>query len=382
MPETLSPETLSPESTPATPRTVASIRLFYRDGPSDKEYHAAIHAVEGGHTVTFAFGRRGSALAAGTKTQAPVSPEKARQVYDKLVAEKTAKGYTPDGAGAAFALSDNAGRVSGLHPQLLNPIDEEAARRHLEDDAWCLQEKFDGRRTLVAVEGGHAEGVNRKGLYVSLPQEIADALAGLPDCALDGELLGEEYVAFDLLRLDGGDLRPSPYRTRYEVLADLVAMSLGPGARVAETAWKTPEKRAFYARIAQAGGEGVVFKKVNAPSVAGRPASGGAQVKCKFYATCTCLVAARNDQRSVRLSLRDAAGKAIAVGSVTIPANKAVPPAGALVEVRYLYAYKNGSLYQTAYLGERDDLEAGDCVLSQLKFKPDGDAAEGEEGQE
>ena len=368
-----------------SPKSYASTRLFYRDGSSDKEYHAAINQAEGGYTVTFAFGRRGTALTAGTKTSSPVPLEKAQQIYDKLIAEKTAKGYTPSGSGALFSSTDYEKRVSGLVPQLLNSIDEDAARRHINDDAWCLQEKFDGKRIMVAVKGGKAEGSNRKGLFVSMPQEVLDSVAHLPDCEMDGELLGEEYVVFDLLKLDRNDLRRSSYRVRYEVLIDLLSRSFGPCVRVAETAWNTAEKRAFYERIATAGGEGVVFKKVNSPSVAGRPASGGSQVKCKFYATCTCLVAAQNDQRSVRLSLLDGAGTAVGVGNVTIPSNKTIPQAGALVEVRYLYAYKGGSLYQTAYLGERDDISVGECVLGQLKYKPTGynseDAmAESEEG--
>ncbi len=358
------------------PNSFPRARLYYRDGSSDKEYHVAINQAAGGFTVTFAYGRRGTALAAGTKTTSPVPLEKAQQIYDKLIAEKTAKGYTPHGSGALFALTENANRTSGLHPQLLNSVDEEAAKRYLVDDAWCLQEKFDGKRIMVVVRGGIVEGSNRKGLYVSLPQEVVDSLLHLPDCELDGELLGEAYVVFDLLRLDHTDLRPSPYHTRNEVLVDLLSVSLGPGIRVAETAWTAAEKWAFYERIAAADGEGVVFKKVNALSVPGRPASGGSQVKCKFYATCTCLVSAQNDQRSVRLSLLDAAGNAVGIGNVTIPSNQAVPQSGTLVEVRYLYAYKGGSLYQATYLGERDDIEKDACTLEQLKYKPEGYAAE------
>lgn len=347
----------------------ASSRLFYRDGSSDKEYHAAINPVDGGYTVTFAFGRRGSALTTGTKTTSPVPLEKAQQIYDKLLAEKTAKGYTPAGAGTPFTATDNETRVSGLVPQLLNSIDEEAAQALLADDAWCLQEKFDGKRIMVSVKSGQVEGSNRKGLCVSMPQEVVDSLVHLPDCELDGELLGGKYVVFDVLKLDANDLRSSSYRTRYEVLRDSLGPSLGPCVCVAETAWNTADKQAFYDRVAAAGGEGIVFKKVNGHSIAGRPAAGGSQVKYKFYATCTCLVAAQNDQRSVKLSLRDAAGNAGGIGNVTIPANKAIPAVGALVEVRYLYAYKGGSLYQPAYLGERDDLDETDCDLRQLKYK-------------
>ena len=43
---------------------------------------------------------------------------------------------------------------------------------------------------------------------------------------------------------------------------------------------------------------------------------------------------------------------------------------GAVVEVRYLYAYRESlCLYQPVYLGPRDDVEPGECLVSQLKFK-------------
>ncbi len=95
-----------PISTETAPDPLPSARLFYRDGSSDKVYHAGINAADGGYTVRFAYGRHDSAMTVGTKTAVPVAWEKARLLYDKLLAEKTAKGYTPDGAGALFALTD------------------------------------------------------------------------------------------------------------------------------------------------------------------------------------------------------------------------------------------------------------------------------------
>ena len=47
----------------------------------------------------------------------------------------------------------------------------------------------------------------------------------------------------------------------------------------------------------------------------------------------------------------------------------------AVVEVRYLYAFPEGRLYQPVYLGRRDDVGAEACGREQLKFK-----AEGEQG--
>jgi bifunctional non-homologous end joining protein LigD len=357
---------------------VASCRLYYKDGSSDKEYHASINGVEGGYTVTFAFGRRGTALKAGTKTTAPVTLAAAQVIYDKLVAEKTGKGYTPDGSGALFAMTENEYRQSGLVPQLLNPVDEEAAQRYLVDDAWCLQEKFDGKRIMTSVVGGVVQGSNRKGLSVSMPQEISNALALLPDCELDGELLGSAYVVFDLLKTGDSDIRSAGYSVRYAQLTQILSCGNTELLQIAETAWDTPTKRKFFDRIASMDGEGVVFKKVDSPSVAGRPASGGSQVKCKFYATGSFVVVGRNDQRSVSLGLHNEVGKLVAVGNVTIPPNKEIPQISEVVEVRYLYAYKGGSLYQPHFLGRRDDISAHECLFDQLKYKPEGYAAEAE----
>jgi hypothetical protein len=49
-----------------------NITLYFRDGRSDKIYRTAIEDRAGGHVVTFAYGRRGSMLATGTKTNQPV----------------------------------------------------------------------------------------------------------------------------------------------------------------------------------------------------------------------------------------------------------------------------------------------------------------------
>ena len=59
----------------------------------------------------------------------------------------------------------------------------------------------------------------------------------------------------------------------------------------------------------------------------------------------------------------------VEVGNVTIPANKDIPKEGQIVEVRYLYAYRGGSLFQPTYLGPRTDVLKDECTFSQLKYK-------------
>ena len=46
-----------------------------------------------------------------------------------------------------------------------------------------------------------------------------------------------------------------------------------------------------------------------------------------------------------------------------------MPKVGAIVEVRYLYAFLGGSLFQPVYLGQRDDITPRACTVRQLKYR-------------
>ena len=85
--------------------SVQSISLAYRDGSSDKVYHAQIEEKDNGYIVNFQYGRRGSTLNSGSKTATPVALAAAQKVYDKLVAEKKGKGYSEGEDGTPYALS-------------------------------------------------------------------------------------------------------------------------------------------------------------------------------------------------------------------------------------------------------------------------------------
>jgi len=63
--------------------------------------------------------------------------------------------------------------------------------------------------------------------------------------------------------------------------------------------------------------------------------------------------------------------KVTRVGKATIYPNREVPDVGSYVEIKYLYAYKGGSLYQPIYLGERNDQDESDIGLEQLVYKAD-----------
>ncbi len=96
----------------APPSTTDRVTLCYREGGSDKVYQAAIEPSGIGFVVNFAFGRRGSTLQTGSKTLSPVGYDAARKIYEKLVREKTAKGYTPGEDGTPYEQSDKEERAT------------------------------------------------------------------------------------------------------------------------------------------------------------------------------------------------------------------------------------------------------------------------------
>ncbi len=177
---------------------------------------------------------------------------------------------------------------------------------------------------------------------------------------------------FDLLRLGKEDLRPRPYHERLWFMHQLLSeTSEDSTAIVPVSTHKVPqEKRAAVDAIRIANKEGVVFKDRNAPYTSGRPASGGPQLKWKFWESASFIVTAHNRQRSIVLGLYRQ-GEPVPAGNVTIPPNHAIPDVGEVVECRYLYAFpESGIIYQPTYQSTRDDIPVEHCAPSQLKYKP------------
>lgn len=344
-----------------------SASLAYKDGGSDKVYHVQIEPKDNGYVVVFQYGRRGSTLNAGAKTANPVPLEQAEKIFDKLVKEKMAKGYSPGEDGTPFAGTDKAGEVSGLVPQLLNPIDRDLAEKLISDNAWIMQEKMDGFHQMARIDGDVTIS-NRKGLIVPGNDKIIAALKSMvgQPLVLDGETIGDVYHAFDVLEVEGKSLREQSAIDRYFILSGLIKAAGGPSLRIVRCGINTRDKGELYEAIKAERGEGVVFKMIAAKYVPGRPASGGNMLKCKFKASATCQVLAQNGaKRSVQIGLDGD----VPVGNVTIPANFEIPTPWSFVEVEYLYAYPNGgSLYQPIYKGPRPDKTRAD-LYSDLKFK-------------
>jgi len=353
--------------------------LFFKEGSSDKVYFAKVTPEGSGCVVTFSYGRRGSALQHGSKTgDGPVAEAKAIEIFDKLVKEKTTKGYKPM-AGEVSSPEVEAlvtKRVdTGLRSQLPIKVKKSEAERLISDDLYLMQEKMDGHHKMSKAEGTELTTANKKGQSVSTPSELAAALllAG-ENITLDYEHIGDTFHVFDLLTHKARNLRSLGYEARYLALAALLAkMPAGSPVKLVRAARTSAEKRALWDEITARDGEGVVFKLKSQPFAPGKVAE-GAMLKCKFYETLSAIVDSITvGKRSISVSLFGAgAGPRVAVGKCTIPSNKPIPAVGDVVEIRYLYAYRGGSLYQSTYIGPRDDVDQEECTMDQLKFKPEG----------
>ena len=352
--------------------TKDSITLYFRAGGSDKIYQASVEQSNGEFcVVNYAYGRRGSTLQTGTKTTSPVPYARAKQIFDTLVKSKTSKGYTPGADGTPYQHTDKESRSTGILPQLCNAVDADEVQALIADKNYSMQEKFDGKRILLRKDHSSVVGINRKGLSVGVPSPILKNALDIPgEFILDGECVGDVYHAFDLLLLNAEELNAWPCRQRHVALLNLLTSAQTPYIELVDTAVVQSAKSKLFLKLKRANKEGVVFKHQDTTYTIGRPASGGAWLKHKFTTTGSFIVSTINDHRSVGLEVCDGKDR-VQVGNVAIPANCEVPTLGGIIEVRYLYAFKGGSVYQPVFLHVRDDLNAQDCTLSQLKFKAD-----------
>lgn len=152
---------------------------------------------------------------------------------------------------------------------------------------WMHEIKFDGYRALAAVKGGEVRIFTRSGLdWTEKFQPVADALASLdlPPALIDGEIVtlnkqgnpdfsalqaalkGESdarlsFFGFDLLSLDGADLRATSNIERKERLEALLA-DAEPPIHVADHVIGAGEK--LFEAMCKAGGEGIISKRIDA----------------------------------------------------------------------------------------------------------------------
>lgn len=355
---------------------IDSITLYSQKGGSDKVYMLQIEEVEDGmHMVYYANGKRGASLKMKPKTSSPVTPKEARAEFDKTVKSKkkgSSKYQESLDNGDTLKIDENAGESSGIDVQLLNEITEAEAIDLCHDPLWTAQEKFDGERRPLIIEDKTVRGTNRYGEYTGgIKSSVAEGIDLATSMILDTEDLGDHLRAFDILSYRGKDLKSLPFIERFEIL--IGALAKHQAIILSPLATTTEQKLALLEKMKKENREGMVFKRAESPYIGGRPSKGGDQLKFKLYDEASVIVSKVNTKRSVLMEIIDTDGSRVTVGNVTIPANAEIPAVGDIIEVKYLYAYKGGSLYQPSLIKPRPDLRTEECVIGQLKYKPSAD---------
>jgi bifunctional non-homologous end joining protein LigD len=164
------------------------------------------------------------------------------------------------------------------------------------DDGWAYEVKYDGYRMLARIDAGAVQIVSRNGQdWTAKLQPLARQLAGLPvqDAWLDGEITVPDvrgvssfqalqqaldgaperihYFVFDLVWIDGEDLRATPLSARHARLAALLRKG---GERrlpaVSLSEQLAGDGAAAWDAACRLGLEGLIGKRLDAPYVSGR----------------------------------------------------------------------------------------------------------------
>ena len=188
---------------------------------------------------------------------------------------------------------------SRIEPQLATQVPKPPGGP-VEDtgELWLHEIKFDGYRTMAHIVDGEVRLITRGGIdwtkrYGDLPQ--AFSRLPLSQAIIDGEIMvldekgisrfallqdalsagaGSKlhFYAFDLLHLDGWDLRKAPLTKRKALLAELLA-GMGANSAIQLSDHVEGDGQGLYDQATEHGLEGIVSKRANAIYQSGRTKS-------------------------------------------------------------------------------------------------------------
>ncbi len=195
-------------------------------------------------------------------------------------------------------------RKAASMPRFVEPQLAKLVERAPSGAGWAHEVKFDGYRLQLRVESGDAVLRTRKGLdWTERFAAIARQAEKLPDCIMDGEVVALDrhgapdfaalqaalsegdsknliYYAFDLLFIEGEDLRDLPLMERKARLQDVLSglKTRHPGLRYVdhfETGGDAVLQSACRMHF-----EGIISKELSAPYRSGRVGS-WTKAKCR-----------------------------------------------------------------------------------------------------
>ncbi|GLS46821.1 DNA ligase D [Methylobacterium brachythecii] len=194
----------------------------------------------------------------------------------------------------APAAKSSAGK-KGILPPFVEPALASLAPAAPSGPDWLFEIKHDGYRIQARIDGGKVRLLTRSGLdWTAKFKPVAQALKALklPSALIDGEIVIETasgvssfsalqnalmtgeidsaiFYAFDLLYLDGRDLRDLPLVERKDLLQQALD-DVGPDSRIRFSEHLTKDGPAMARHACQLGLEGIIAKRASAPYRSGR----------------------------------------------------------------------------------------------------------------
>ncbi|TIU70031.1 MAG: ATP-dependent DNA ligase, partial [Mesorhizobium sp.] len=187
-------------------------------------------------------------------------------------------------------------RLSFIEPLMPTLVDKPP-----EGDGWIHEVKFDGYRSQIVRDVDGVRIFSRRGLdWTAKYRDLANAASELEaeDAIIDGEVIVTNeaglsdfkalrkaitsrqqdlyFVAFDLLHLNGHDLRDIALEDRREILAEMIPS----GGRIQFSQALPGDAKSIFHLIEQAGLEGMVSKRKDSKY---RSGNSTAWLKAKCY---------------------------------------------------------------------------------------------------
>lgn len=268
-----------------------------------------------------------------------------------------------------------------LKPVLAESVPDGRLEHYITNDDWCAEQKLDGQRVLVRVRDGNVEFLQRQGKPTSkdMPSKVRSVLSALggEEWYFDGELVGGSNGTLWLFDMPVALDKVSPSDELYyrKEMLDAFYQALiegqSPQLRVLPTAHGTDDKRTLVERVRAAGGEGVMFKHLDAKYDSGRRSRHILKAKNRNTIDCVVLDTNIGGKDNMRLGVHDHRGLMVAIGECTALAGDgaSIRP-GMVVEVTYLYANdpRAPRLYQPTKPIIRTDKAPNECTIDQLVF--------------
>jgi bifunctional non-homologous end joining protein LigD len=183
---------------------------------------------------------------------------------------------------------------AGAPPKFIEPTLPTAAERAPSHAGWLHEIKYDGYRIQAHLKNGRATLFSRQGLdWTERFPVVARVLPDVPakTVVIDGEVVVQTqagiasfaalvdalrsgggdmvFYGFDLLYLDGFDLRESPLRDRKAALGQLLA-TMGATSRIRYSDHIEGDGDAVFRHASRLGLEGIVSKTASSPYRSGR----------------------------------------------------------------------------------------------------------------